>query len=42
VEPVEEVQLTVAEGAREAPAELPGILAHEAFWATKRAIAAAG
>jgi hypothetical protein len=42
VEPEEEVALTVAQGAREAPAELPGVLAVEAFWATMRAIAAAG
>ncbi len=42
VEPHEDVQLTVAQGAREAPVELPGMLAMEAFWATMRAIAAAG
>jgi len=42
VKPIEAVQLTVAQGAREAPAELPGMLAVEAFWATMRAIAAEG
>ena len=42
VEPFETAQLTVTEGVREAPAELPGMLAMEAFWASMRAIAAAG
>ena len=42
LEPEEDAQLTVAQGVREAPAELPGMLAMEAFWSTMRAIAAAG
>jgi hypothetical protein len=42
VEPHEGAQLTVSQGAREAPPELPGMLAMEAFWATMRAIAAEG
>jgi len=42
VESGEDVPLVVEPGVREAPAELPGMLAMEAFRATMRAIAAAG
>jgi len=41
VEPGADVRLSVAPGVREAPVELPGVLAMEAFWAAMRAIAAA-
>lgn len=40
VEPGKAVPLSLAPGASEAPQELPGVLAMEAFWATMRAIAA--
>jgi hypothetical protein len=40
VEPVEPDPLSLSPGATEAPEELPGVLAMEAFWSTMRAIAA--
>lgn len=39
-EPEAGERLSVSPGVREAPAELPGVLAMEGFWATMRAIAA--
>jgi hypothetical protein len=40
VEPAEAAPLSLSPGVREAPQELPGVLAMEAFWASMRAIVA--